>query len=78
MGPKSRRLVAEVGAGWLNFGSDLESLIRDAQDLKAHWQSLQGVQVEMRNTCFSWEPFWEKTPGKTQKNSCCRQRLGQQ
>ena len=34
MGPKSRRLVAEVGAGWLNFGSDLESLIRDAQDLK--------------------------------------------
>ena len=52
MGPKSRRLVAEVGAGWLNFGSDLESLIRDAEDIKSHWQYLQGPQVKMKNTLF--------------------------
>ena len=64
MGPKSRRLVAEVGAGWLNFGSDLESLIRDAQDLKAHWQSLQGLQVEMRNTLFFLGAVLGKNPGK--------------
>ena len=52
MGPKSRELVAEMGAGWLNFGSELESLVRDVEDLKSHWQSRQEPRAKMKNTLF--------------------------
>jgi 5,10-methylenetetrahydromethanopterin reductase len=37
MGPKARRLTAELGAGWLNFASLVEPAIADLADLRSAW-----------------------------------------
>ena len=65
MGPKSRKFVAEMGAGWLNFGSNLEVLVRDAEDLKSNWQTLQGPETKMKNTLF----FLGSVLGKDQEEN---------
>jgi 5,10-methylenetetrahydromethanopterin reductase len=38
MGPKARRLVAAMNAGWLNFGADEASALADLADLQSAWQ----------------------------------------
>jgi len=38
MGPKSRELVAELGSGWINFGSDPHAMQKDLVDMKSKWQ----------------------------------------
>ncbi|NBC22546.1 MAG: LLM class flavin-dependent oxidoreductase [Gammaproteobacteria bacterium] len=37
MGPKSRRLVAELGAGWLNFAGQEGAAIKTLEDMQGAW-----------------------------------------
>lgn len=36
-GPRTRRLAAELGAGWLNFTADVDRACRDLADVQASW-----------------------------------------
>jgi len=45
MGPKSRRLVAELGAGWLNFAGQEGAAIKTLEDMQGAW-SEAGRSVE--------------------------------
>ncbi|MDA1074294.1 MAG: LLM class flavin-dependent oxidoreductase [Proteobacteria bacterium] len=45
MGPKARRLVAEMNAGWLNFGADEASALADLQDFHCAWQTAGNSQT---------------------------------
>jgi 5,10-methylenetetrahydromethanopterin reductase len=38
-GPKARRLTAELGAEWLNFGGSVETASAALDDMKAAWQA---------------------------------------
>jgi 5,10-methylenetetrahydromethanopterin reductase len=37
-GPRTRRLAAELGAGWLNFTADVERACRDLVDVRGSWR----------------------------------------
>lgn len=52
MGPKARRLVAEMQAGWLNFGSDYRSLTRDLGDMQKAWSAAGHPAETLQNTLF--------------------------
>lgn len=39
MGPKSRRLTAEMGGGWLNFMATAAAAADDVKDMLKHWQA---------------------------------------
>lgn len=51
MGPKARRLTADMNAGWLNFGADHDALVRDVNDMQAAWQEA-GNSDDLHNTLF--------------------------
>jgi len=38
-GPKARRLAAELGAGWLNFGADVVRANRQLAEMQATWRA---------------------------------------
>jgi len=38
-GPKSRKLTADLGAGWLNFGADVERAIGDLNAMNETWSA---------------------------------------
>ncbi len=52
MGPKARRLVAEMKAGWLNFGADYHALTQDLQDMEKAWQGAGHAREDLHNTLF--------------------------
>jgi 5,10-methylenetetrahydromethanopterin reductase len=52
MGPRARRLTAELGGGWLNFGWDVDALVRDVEDMKDAWSGQGRPEAELHNTLF--------------------------
>jgi 5,10-methylenetetrahydromethanopterin reductase len=52
MGPRARRLTAELGAGWLNFGSDVDALVRDVMDMRQAWKESSRAESDLHNTLF--------------------------
>jgi 5,10-methylenetetrahydromethanopterin reductase len=52
MGPRARRLTAELGAGWLNFGADEGALMRDVDDMQQAWSESGRVEADLHNTLF--------------------------
>ncbi len=53
MGPKARRLAAEMKAGWLNFGNDPVSLVRELQDMQQAWQGTGVDEAAQHSTVFA-------------------------
>lgn len=53
MGPKARRLAAEMKAGWLNFGNDPASLIRELNDMQQAWQGTGVAEAAQHSTVFA-------------------------
>src|SRR5262249_38511447 len=39
MGPRSRKLSAELGAGWINFMTGLPAALADLQDMLTKWKA---------------------------------------
>ncbi|MGD9603869.1 MAG: LLM class flavin-dependent oxidoreductase [Gammaproteobacteria bacterium] len=39
MGPRSRRLTASLGAGWINFLSGMPSAVSDVADMRTQWRN---------------------------------------
>lgn len=39
LGPQARRLVAELGAGWINFTADERAAKRNLQDMQSAWEA---------------------------------------
>ncbi|MCZ6895528.1 MAG: LLM class flavin-dependent oxidoreductase [Gammaproteobacteria bacterium] len=52
MGPKARRLTAEMNAGWLNFGAQVESATRDLADMRSAWREAGRDDADLRATLF--------------------------
>jgi 5,10-methylenetetrahydromethanopterin reductase len=52
MGPRARRLTAEMQAGWLNFGSNYDSVVRDLGDMQKAWQDAGHPAAALHNTLF--------------------------
>lgn len=52
MGPRSRRLTAELGAGWLNFAANEGAAIRTLEDMQLAWQEAGRVGAELYSTLF--------------------------
>lgn len=53
MGPKARRLAAEMKAGWLNFGNDPVSLTRELNDMQQAWQGTGVAEAAQHSTVFA-------------------------
>lgn len=53
MGPKARRLTAEMKAGWLNFGNDPVALVRDLNDMQQAWQGTGVADAAQHSTVFA-------------------------
>jgi len=53
MGPKSRRLTAALGAGWLNFAGSVEPALRDLADMRTAWRAAGHDAGTLRSTLFS-------------------------
>jgi 5,10-methylenetetrahydromethanopterin reductase len=51
MGPKARRLTAELGAGWLNFSGLVEPSIADLDDMRSAWKEA-GRTEPLHSTLF--------------------------
>jgi 5,10-methylenetetrahydromethanopterin reductase len=51
-GPKARRLTAELGAGWINFGADVERAARELTEMRTAWQAAQR-SAPLSSTFFS-------------------------
>ena len=52
MGPKSRRLTAELGAGWLNFAGQDAVAIRTLQDMRGAWVEAGRAPEDLYSTLF--------------------------
>jgi len=52
MGPKSRRLVAELGAGWLNFAGQESAAVRTLEDMQAAWADAGRQADDLYGTLF--------------------------
>ncbi len=52
MGPRARRLTAELGAGWLNFGTDTDALIGEVKDMREAWADAGRAADRLHNTLF--------------------------
>jgi 5,10-methylenetetrahydromethanopterin reductase len=52
MGPRSRRLTAELGAGWLNFAANEGAAIRTLEDMQQAWQGAGRAPAELYSTLF--------------------------
>ena len=67
MGPKARCLVAEMKAGWLNFGSDPISLVRELQDMHAAWQGNGVDELMQHSTVFALGAVLSGTDAENQE-----------
>lgn len=52
MGPKSRRLTADMGAGWLNFSGSVEPALRHMDDMRQAWREAGRGEEGLRSTLF--------------------------
>lgn len=53
MGPKSRRLTADLGAAWLNFSGSVEPALRHMQDMRSAWRDAGRAESHLRSTLFA-------------------------
>lgn len=51
-GPRSRRLTAELGAGWLNFSGDVAAAIRALTDMQMSWANASRPAAGLYSTLF--------------------------
>ncbi len=51
-GPRSRRLAAELGAGWLNFSGDVAAATRALTDMQMAWANVPRPAAELYSTLF--------------------------
>ncbi len=51
-GPKARRLTAKLGAGWLNFGADVNRAAKELNDMRGAW-SAAGRSDALYSTQFA-------------------------
>ena len=47
MGPRSRRLTAELGVGWINFLTGEDGAVADVDDMRTQWQAMEDVGCVM-------------------------------
>ncbi|MBM3490206.1 MAG: LLM class flavin-dependent oxidoreductase [Alphaproteobacteria bacterium] len=52
-GPNSRALTARLGAGWLNFASNVEVGTRDLAAMQAAWRAAGRPDSELSAVCFA-------------------------
>lgn len=52
MGPKARRMAAELGGGWLNFGGSQAALTADVEDMKQAWSEHDRPPGDLHSTLF--------------------------
>lgn len=52
MGPRSRRLTAEMGAGWLNFAGNDAVALRTLEDMQSAWQESSHDSADLYSTLF--------------------------
>lgn len=52
MGPRSRRLTAEMGAGWMNFAGDESSATRTLEDMQQAWTEAGRTADSLYSTLF--------------------------
>jgi 5,10-methylenetetrahydromethanopterin reductase len=52
MGPRSRRLVAELGAGWINFTASQTAATRTLEDMQQAWQEFDRKPEDLYTTLF--------------------------
>jgi 5,10-methylenetetrahydromethanopterin reductase len=52
MGPRSRRLTAELGAGWLNFAANEEAAMRTLKDMQSAWEEAGRSLADLNATLF--------------------------
>jgi 5,10-methylenetetrahydromethanopterin reductase len=52
MGPRSRRLTAEMGAGWLNFAANEHAAVRTLQDMQSAWGEAGRAPEALYSTLF--------------------------
>lgn len=52
MGPQSRRLTAEMGAGWLNFAANEGAAVRTLEDMQQAWGNAGRPSAELYSTLF--------------------------
>jgi len=52
MGPRSRRLTAELGAGWLNFAANEGAAVRTLEDMQRAWQEAGRAAADLYSTLF--------------------------
>lgn len=52
MGPRSRRLTAAMGAGWLNFAGDERAAIRTLEDMQEAWKEAGRAAEPLYSTLF--------------------------
>ncbi len=51
-GPKARRLTAKLGAGWLNFGADVQRAAKELDDMRGAWREA-GRAEALHSTQFA-------------------------
>jgi 5,10-methylenetetrahydromethanopterin reductase len=52
MGPRSRRLTAELGAGWLNFAANEGAATRTLEDMQQAWRQAGRAPADLYSTLF--------------------------
>lgn len=52
MGPRSRRLTAELGAGWINFAANESVALRTLEDMEQAWGEYHREPSELYSTLF--------------------------
>ena len=53
MGPKARRLTAEMKAGWLNFGNDPIALGKDLKNMQQQWSEFHVEESAQHSVVFA-------------------------
>lgn len=51
-GPKGRALTAKLGAGWINFLSDVDSGIAGVRDMQRSWQAAGHAKADLAATAY--------------------------
>jgi 5,10-methylenetetrahydromethanopterin reductase len=52
LGPQARRLVADLGAGWINFTADERVAIRNLRDVQKGWHEAGREAAKLYSTLF--------------------------
>ena len=53
MGPRSRKLAAELGVGWINFMTGMPTALADLKDMLAKWQAAKREPTTCYTTGFT-------------------------